>query len=98
MARASLAGDWVPVASGSRPDAAITLGSATSTLWVTTLAAGARRTLPEDASVHLFVAVGEIEVEQVGVLSEGDALRVVGPAGLRVAGRTSSELMVWGMR
>lgn len=96
--RASLAGDWVPVASGSRPDAAITLGSATSTLWVTTLAAGARRTLPEDAYVHLFVAVGEIEVEQVGVLSEGDALRVVGPAGLRVAGRTSSELMVWGMR
>lgn len=95
--RPSLVGDWVPVASGSRPDAALTLGSAASTLWVTVLGPGEMRVLPEHPSAHLFVAVGEVEVERVGVLSEGDALRVGGPAGLRLTGRRPSELMVWGM-
>jgi redox-sensitive bicupin YhaK (pirin superfamily) len=95
--RTSLAGDWVPVASGSLADAAITLGSLASTLWVTTLAAGGHRQLPEAAYLHLFVAVGQVEVERVGVLAEGDALRVAGPAGLRVTGRAPSELLVWGM-
>lgn len=95
--RTSLSGDWVPVASGSRGDAALTLGSAASTWWVTVLGAGGVRLLPEHAYVYLFVAVGEIEVEGAGVLAEGDALRVSGPAGLRLTGRRPSELMAWGM-
>lgn len=94
---AALAGDWVPVASGAERDAAITIGSATSTLWVTTLSPGRTRLLPEAAYVHLFVATGEVEVEGVGALADGDALRVSGPAGLRIAGRRPAELLVWGM-
>lgn len=97
VARAALAADWVPVASGSATDAAITLGSAASTLWVTTVGPGDRRELPEAADAHLFVAVGEVDVEGAGVLFEGDALRVTGPAALRINGRRSSELLVWGM-
>ena len=97
VASAALAADWVPVASGSEPDAAITLGAATSTLWVTTVAAGEVRRLPETPYAHLFVAVGEVEIEEVGVLAEGDALRVTGRASLRITGRRLSELLVWGM-
>ena len=55
------------------------------------------RELPEAAYAHLFVAVGEVEVEGVGVLAEGDALRVTGRAALRITGRRPSELLVWGM-
>ncbi|HVK36668.1 MAG TPA: pirin family protein [Microlunatus sp.] len=89
--------DWVPVASGSAAGAAITLGSAASTLWVTTLGAGERRELPEAPYTHLFVAVGEVDIDEVGVLAEGDALRVTGRAALRITGRRPSELLVWGM-
>ena len=89
--------DWVPVASGSAADAVIALGSAASTLWVTTLGAGERRELPEAPYAHLFVAVGEVDLEEVGVLSEGDALRVTDRAALRITGRRPSELLVWGM-
>jgi redox-sensitive bicupin YhaK (pirin superfamily) len=93
----TLAAEWVPVASGSAAEAAITLGSAASTLWVTTVGPGESRELPEAPSAHLFVAVGEVEIEEVGVLAEGDALRVTGRAPLRITGRRPSELLVWGM-
>ena len=94
---AALAGDWVPVASGADPQAMITIGSATSTLWVTTMLAGDRRVLPEAAYAHLFVATGRVDVEQVGGLDEGDAVRVTGPAGLMIIAQRPSELLVWGM-
>jgi len=98
ISSAALAGDWVPVASGADSEAAITIGSATSTLWVTTLLDREVRLLPAAAYAHLFVAIGEVEVEGVGVLGEGDAVRVTGPAALRITGRRPSELLAWGMQ
>jgi redox-sensitive bicupin YhaK (pirin superfamily) len=95
--RDALGVDWVPVASGSVAEAAITLGSTASTLWVTTVGAGEVRWLPEAPCAHLFVAVGEVEIERVGVVGEGDAVRVTGRAALRISGRRPSELLVWGM-
>lgn len=94
---ADLAAGWVPVASGSAPEAAVSLDSAVSTLWVAVLAPDAVRVLPEAACVHLFVATGAIAVEGVGALAEGDALRVTGRAALRVTGSAPSELLAWGM-
>lgn len=93
----SLAADWVPLASGADPDAAVAIGAATSTLWATSVGAGQSRVLPEAPYTHLFVATGEIEVEGVGVLGEGDEIRVRGRAALRLTGRTAAELMAWGM-
>jgi redox-sensitive bicupin YhaK (pirin superfamily) len=92
-----LARDWLPVASGSEPEATVTLGAAGSTLWVTVLGPGRSRLLPAAAFVHLYVARGQVDVETVGSLSAGDAVRVTGPAPLRVIGLAEAELLVWEM-
>jgi quercetin 2,3-dioxygenase len=88
---------WVPIASGRHPDAAVQLGSATATLWVTRLDPGALRTLPEAGHVHAFVTAGQVSVEGVGEIATGDALRLTGPAALRVTGQVAGELLVWTM-
>jgi redox-sensitive bicupin YhaK (pirin superfamily) len=94
---ADLSRDWVPVASGSEPEATVTLGAAGATLWVTELSPGASRLLPVAAFVHLYVARGQVDVETVGSLSAGDALRITGGAALRVTGLAKGELLVWEM-
>jgi quercetin 2,3-dioxygenase len=88
---------WVPVASGHDSDAAVRLGCAAATLWVTRLDQGVVRTLPEAGHVHAFLAAGQASVEGVGELASGDALRITGPAGLRVTGEVPAELLVWTM-
>ena len=90
-----LARAWFPVASGSRPDAAVDLGSADSTLWAARFGPGLVRTLPDAARLHAFVTRGGVEVEGVGRLAAGDALRATGSAPLRVTGLVDAELLVW---
>lgn len=92
---ASLSADWVPVASGSHPDAAISIASRNSTLWVGVFAAGDARSLPEGRRLHVFVARGEIEVEGVGRLADGDAVRLTGPTGQRMTAVGPAEVLVW---
>jgi redox-sensitive bicupin YhaK (pirin superfamily) len=92
---AALSADWVPVAAGGHRDAAVTLGSAGSTLWVTVLATGAARLLPVGALAHLFVLRGSVDLEAVGTLEAGDSLRVSGEAALRATARTEAEVLVW---
>ena len=93
--RSELGRGWLPVASGAHPDAAVGLGSAGSTLWVTVLPPGVARLLPTGPLAHLFVLRGSVELEAVGLLFAGDSLRVTGEAGLRATARTETELMVW---
>jgi redox-sensitive bicupin YhaK (pirin superfamily) len=88
---------WVPVASGHDPDAAVHVGCATATLWVTRLDQGVVRTLPEAGHVHAFLSAGRASVEGVGEIASGDALRVTGPAALQVTGQVAAELLVWTM-
>ena len=89
---------WLPVASGPHVDAAVTLGAREATFWVTVLAAGFTRLLPGAPYVHLYVARGAVEVETVGLVAEGDSVRVTGPAALRVTGYSpEAELLVWAM-
>ncbi|MGI8457480.1 MAG: pirin family protein [Propionibacteriaceae bacterium] len=92
---AELRRDWRPVASGSHPDAAVTLGRAGATLWVTVLEPAVARTLPVAPWVHLYVADGAVEVESVGRLTAGDAVRLWGEHPLRVTGVRTAELLVW---
>jgi len=87
--------DWIPVASGRHPDAAVTLGSAESTLWVTRLAPGVARRLPAGPRLHVYLAAGEVEIESVGQLSAGDAARLTGRSELLVTGVGAAELLVW---
>jgi redox-sensitive bicupin YhaK (pirin superfamily) len=94
---AELGRGWRPVASGSDPDAAVSLGSAGSTLWVTVLGAGVRRELPTGPLAHLYVARGEVDVESVGTMTPGDSLELTGEAALGVTGRVEAELLVWTM-
>jgi redox-sensitive bicupin YhaK (pirin superfamily) len=94
---AELEQDWLAVASGALPDALLPLSSADSTLWATVLAPGGFRTLPAAPRVHLFVTRGAVEVENVGDLAAGDALRISDSDPLRVTGRTEAELLVWSM-
>lgn len=91
----ALSQDWVPVASGSRPEAAISIASRASTLWAVVFAPGAVRLLPEGRQLHVFVARGEVEMEGVGRLGAGDTVRISGSTGQRVVALGSAELLVW---
>lgn len=95
VAESALQADWVPVASGSHADRAVGLGTAGATLWVTVLAAGQRRVLPEAPRAHVFVARGQVDVEVVGALAAGDGLRLAGPAAVAVTATQNAELLVW---
>jgi quercetin 2,3-dioxygenase len=95
VALADLSTAWVPVASGGNTAAAIRIGCAGATLWVTRLESGEPRQLPAAPQVHAYLAAGETDVESVGRMTAGDALRIRGEAELRLVGRSSAELLVW---
>jgi redox-sensitive bicupin YhaK (pirin superfamily) len=95
VADRALASAWVPVAAGSDPEALVRLRSHGTTLWVTRLAAGEERSLPEASSAYVLLARGSVEVDVVGQLDEGDALQLTVPAPFRVVAREPAELLVW---
>lgn len=93
----ALVDGWAPVASGRDPDAAVTLGVRGATFWVSVLNSGTSRLLPTAPLVHLYVARGSVDLETVGLLAEGDSVRITGDAALRATGRTEAELLVWAL-
>lgn len=93
-----LAGNLVTIASGmSAHDAAITLHNRNAALHVTRLAPGAAVDLPQAPYLHLFAARGRVEVEGIGTLTEGDAVRFTDVDGRRVSASEPSELLIWEM-
>jgi redox-sensitive bicupin YhaK (pirin superfamily) len=98
-------GSLVTVASGLpryRDRAAIAINSSHSALHVARMtpptgpgAAGVE--LPEAPYLHLFVARGEVEMEGVGTLYEGDAVRLTRSGGQRITTNRPSEILVWEM-
>ncbi|MFJ1459085.1 pirin-like bicupin family protein [Nocardia wallacei] len=96
-------GELVTVASGLpqyRDRTAIAINSSHSALHVARMpgaADGAPVTVPEAPYLHLFVARGEIEMEGVGTLYEGDAVRMTRSGGQRVVANSPSEVLVWEM-
>ena len=71
------------------------LRSRGTTLWVTRLGVHEGRTLPVARSALVMVVSGSAELDGVGWLDEGDAVRITGRAPLVVFARGSCELLVW---
>lgn len=90
------AGGLVPVASGSEPDAAITIHQQEATLWAGRLGPNETVAAPAAPFAHLFVAKGQAELEAAGSLGTGDAVRLTGQDDLRlVAGPEGAEVLIW---
>lgn len=97
-----LAGNTLlPMASGMRKykgDAAITFGNSYATLHVARLDAGKSVQVPDAPYGHVFLTHGQAELEDVGVLEHGDAVRLTATGGQRVtAADGGAELLVWEM-
>lgn len=95
-------GGLITVAAGLpryRHSAAIAVNSSHSALHVARMSAGesAALTLPEAPYLHLYVARGEVDMEGVGVLYQGDAVRLTRSGGQRVTADTPAEVLVWEM-
>lgn len=91
-------GGLVTVASGLpkyRDRTAIAINSSHSALHVARTDAAID--LPEAPYLHLFVARGEVEMEGVGALYEGDAVRLTRSGGQRISAHGPAEILVWEM-
>ncbi len=92
-----LAGRLATIASGMPGhDAAISIHNRSAALHGARLRPGDELTLPDAPYLHLFVARGQVDVEQAE-LSEGDAVRLTASDGVRVAARVPAEILVWEM-
>jgi quercetin 2,3-dioxygenase len=85
-----------PIASGQGHEGAISIRQRDAVLWGARLQANEATTVPDGPHVHLFVATGSVDLQDAGVLAEGDAARLV-LAGTRTltAGPTGAEILVW---
>lgn len=89
-------GGLQPIASGQGHDAAITIAQRDAVLWGGRLRPGEVVSVPDGRHAHLFVAVGDADLEGAGALTEGDAARLTGAGSPRLtAGPAGAEVLVW---
>jgi redox-sensitive bicupin YhaK (pirin superfamily) len=89
-------GGLQPIASGRGHDAAISIRQRDAVLWGGRLKAAEAVAVPDARHVHLFVALGEAELEGAGPLAEGDAVRLIAADSLVLtAGPTGAEVLIW---
>jgi quercetin 2,3-dioxygenase len=89
-----------PVASGlerHRDTAAIRIRNRYAALHVARLDEDHSVTVPDAPFVHLFVARGTVDLEGVGPLAGGDAVRLSGTGGQRLTASAAGEVLVWEM-
>ena len=85
-----------PIASGQGHDSAISIRQRDAVLWGGRLEADEVVSVPDAPNVHLFVAVGDADLEDAGRLLEGDAVRLVGAGSpTLVAGPEGAEVLIW---
>jgi len=78
--------------------AAIRIRNRSSALLASRLEPGRSVTLPDAPYLHLYVPVGDVALEDEGVLGTGDAARLTAAGGRRVtAGDEGAEILVWEM-
>jgi redox-sensitive bicupin YhaK (pirin superfamily) len=94
-------GELTLVASGMPQhgtDRAISIRQEHAALWAARLPAGQSVRLPSSPLAHVFIARGSAELEGAGVLDAGDAARVAGSEGQRLAaGDEGAEVLIWEM-
>ncbi|WP_280298310.1 pirin family protein [Nocardia neocaledoniensis] len=94
-------GDLVTVASGLpryRDRTAIAINSSHAAMHVARMQADSPGvTLPDAPYLHVFVARGEIDMEGLGTLSQGDAVRLTRSGGQRLRPHGDAEVLVWEM-
>lgn len=85
-----------PIASGQGHEGAISIHQRDAVLWGARLQPGEATTVPDGGHVHVFVAAGDVDLEEAGELAEGDAARLTS-AGARTltAGPGGAEVLVW---
>lgn len=95
-----LSGGLVPVASGMPQyvdHSAIRIKNKYAAMHVSRMQPGTPVTLPDAPFLHVFVARGEAALEGVGVLTEGDAVRISGGGGQQLTTDAGAEVIVWEM-
>ena len=88
---------WGVLASGLpryAGEAATSLRTGSGALLVARPGLGRSMTLPEAPLLHLFVAQGPVELEGVGVLATGDAVRLTGSGGQRLTASGGAEVLL----
>jgi redox-sensitive bicupin YhaK (pirin superfamily) len=88
------AGGLVKIASGGG-DAAIHIHQADAAMYVARLAPGESVVLPDARHLHVFVAIGAVELEGTGALHEGDAARATDAGARTLTAGVPSEVIVW---
>lgn len=89
-------GGLVLIAGGPGSGAAIHINQRDARMYAGRLAPGIPAELPVAPHVHVFVALGSVEIDGVGTLLEGDALRLTDEGPLEVsAAAPGTELIVW---
>jgi redox-sensitive bicupin YhaK (pirin superfamily) len=92
-------GGLVPLASGRGHNAAISIRQKDAVLWVGRPRPGEIVTIPDARFIHVFVPKGSADVEGVGRLDAGDAVRLVEPGSRRLTADpvTGAEVLIWEM-
>ena len=85
-----------PVASGRDHEGAIAIHQRDAVLWVGRLEPNETATLPDGAHAHLFVAAGDVDLQDAGAHTEGDAARLTSAGSPTLtAGPAGAEVLVW---
>ncbi|TAL12479.1 MAG: pirin family protein [Nitrospirae bacterium] len=92
-------GGLVPISSGRGHDAAIRIRQGGAVLWGGRLKPGETVQVPDAPFAHVYIATGAAEVEGVGRLGPGDAVRLtaVGAPRLTADAATGAEVLIWEM-
>ncbi len=92
-------GGLVPVASGRGHRGAISIRQKGATLWAGRLAPEVTALLPDAPFVHLFVAKGKASLEGVGLLAQGDSVRLTRAGSRRLESDpgAGAEVLLWEM-
>jgi redox-sensitive bicupin YhaK (pirin superfamily) len=89
-------GGLVRIASGQGHPGAVHIHQKGAVLWGGRPGPGATAIMPDATHVHFFVALGSGELETIGRLETGDAVRFTDSGSLMfTAGLAGAELLVW---